>query len=292
LCSRYFASSDFKVLSERTRKVRRQIIETCLREPIAPDAVETFADFPLSELTAKAIRVLRDRKTDYPEAANARLKAVRQVFPWAIENDENDVTGNPARDVKYVHAATGGFYTWTADEVAKFQERHPIGSKARLALALFLFTGARRSDVVRLGRQNVSDGWLRFREAKGAAHTVKERELPVLPELQDVIDKTETGHLTFLVTEFGAPFTSAGFGNWFADRCKEAGVPGRAHGLRKAGATIAAENGATEHQLMAIFGWTTAKQAGGYTRKANRKKLAGDAMRLLVRPSAVGKSGL
>lgn len=55
-----------------------------------------------------------------------------------------------------------------------------------------------------------------------------------------------------------------------------------AHGLRKAGATIAAENGANEHQLMAIFGWLTPKQAALYTRAARQKKLAGDAMSLLL----------
>ena len=54
-----------------------------------------------------------------------------------------------------------------------------------------------------------------------------------------------------------------------------------AHGLRKAGATIAAENGATEQQLMAIYGWTTGKEAARYTRQANKKRLAGDAMCLI-----------
>jgi len=68
--------------------------------------------------------------------------------------------------------------------------------------------------------------------------------------------------LTFLVTEQGKPFTEAGFTNWFRDRCAEAALPDRsAHGLRKASATRAAENGATTHQLMAIFGWLTIKQA-------------------------------
>ncbi|MEO8895934.1 MAG: integrase, partial [Rhizomicrobium sp.] len=47
---------------------------------------------------------------------------------------------------------------------------------------------------------------------------------------------------------------------------------------RKAGATFAAENGATEHQLMAIYGWKSAKMAATYTRKARQKKLAGSAM--------------
>jgi hypothetical protein len=47
-----------------------------------------------------------------------------------------------------------------------------------------------------------------------------------------------------------------------------------AHGLRKMGATRAAENGATEHQLMAIFDWKILGQARVYTEKARRKALA------------------
>ena len=65
-------------------------------------------------------------------------------------------------------------------------------------------------------------------------------------------------------------------------RCFEAGVPGRAHGLRKAGATIAANNGATAHQLMSIFGWDTLKMAERYTRGADQIRLAEAAMHMLA----------
>jgi hypothetical protein len=110
---------------------------------------------------------------------------------------------------------------------------------------------------------------------------LKRLTLPILPVLQRVIDSTTCGDLTFFVNDWGRPFTDAGFGNWFRDRCVEAGVPGRAHGLRKAGATIAANNGATSRQLMAIFGWDTLKEAERYTRNADQKRLAEAAMHLL-----------
>ena len=59
-------------------------------------------------------------------------------------------------------------------------------------------------------------------------------------------------HLTFLITERGAPFTSAGFGNWFRDRCNLAGLPQcSAHGLRKAHVVRRANSGASAEQLMA-----------------------------------------
>lgn len=51
-----------------------------------------------------------------------------------------------------------------------------------------------------------------------------------------------------------------------------------AHGRRKAAATRAADNGATAHALMAIFGWIDIKEAEIYTRAADRKRLAARAM--------------
>jgi hypothetical protein len=61
------------------------------------------------------------------------------------------------------------------------------------------------------------------------------------------------------------------------------GCPIAAPGLRKAGATIAAENGATDRQLMALYDWTSEKQANVYTAAANKKRLAAQAAQLLVR---------
>ena len=95
----------------------------------------------------------------------------------------------------------------------------------------------------------------------------------ILPELRAVIDATPSTHMTYFVTAFGKPFSVAGFGNKFREWCNEAGLPHcAAHGIRKYDATTAAENGATEHQLMGMFGWDDPKQAATYTRKARSAK--------------------
>jgi hypothetical protein len=66
-------------------------------------------------------------------------------------------------------------------------------------------------------------------------------------------------------------------------RTKDAGRPHCSlHGLRKAGATRAAENGATVPQMMAIFGWAGYSQAEVYVRKAERKKMATAGIQALV----------
>jgi integrase len=274
LVERYYQSAEFTQLEDSTRKVRRgQLDALCTKH-----GSKRFA-----KLEPRHVRTLRDEwNATGPEAANGRLKALRQVFAWAVEADLAEK--NPARDVPYIRVATEGFHTWTIEEVAQYQTRHPIGTKARLALDLLLFTGVRRCDLVKLGRQmETSTGWIRFVETKGQKRNRKEQELPILPQLRASLDACPSGHLTYLVTEFGKPFTANGVGNWFKKRCREAGLEHcSAHGLRKAGATIAADNGATEHQLMAIYGWESPKQAARYTRKANRKRLAGDAMHLLV----------
>jgi hypothetical protein len=107
-------------------------------------------------------------------------------------------------------------------------------------------------------------------------------------DLQRVLDASAaagiTGDLTFLVNEYGRPFTVAGFGNKFRDWCIKAKVPGRSHGLRKAAAVRVAGNRATVDQMKAIFGWRANKMAELYVAEADRKRLGSDADKLLARP--------
>ena len=282
LCVEYFRSAKCARLDPRTQKVRRRVLEPTCEEPIYPGAKETFGDCPIARFTAKSVRVLRDRKAGAPEAGNERVKLIRALFAWAVE--EEHVPVNPARDVPLTKTGSLGFHTWDLSEVEQFEHRHPVGTKARLALALLMWTGVRRSDLVMLGKQHARIGWLKFVQQKNRNRKPVTIEIPILPELQRIIDASPTGDLTFLVSNRGRPFAVEAFGNWFRKRCDEAGLPQcSAHGLRKARATLAAENGATEHQLIAIFGWSTLKEAERYTRTAQRKKLAGDAMPRLRR---------
>jgi integrase len=129
---------------------------------------------------------------------------------------------------------------------------------------------------VRLGRQHCRDNIATIKTEKSGFRL--EVTLPILPVLTETLAAGPCGDLTFIVGENGRPLTKESFGNLFKDACRAAGVPGSAHGVRKIAATRAADNGATEAQLMAIFGWTDPKMAAHYTRTANRKRLAAEAM--------------
>lgn len=295
LCVRYFASMDFEQLDPETQRARRRTLESTCQEPWEPGSSKIFGDAPLAAMTPHALAVLRDRKKGFPEAARGRLKAISRVFDWAMlpESQISGITSNPAKAVRRPKEnPDGGFHSWAPDEVAQFEERHPIGTKARLALALFLFTGQRKSDVVLFGRQHVKNGVLTFTQRKNRNRHPVKLELPVLPVLQSITDASPCGDLTFLVTEYGKPFTAKGFGAKMREWCDDAGLPHcTAHGLRKAGAVIAAYNGATPHQLMAIFGWRTLKEAERYTKAAEQKRIAAGAMPLLVAERSQNESG-
>jgi integrase len=294
LCTHYVASTAFRELEPKTQATYRRTLDATLDEPIYPGAEQVYRDFPLDRLTVNALCVLRDRKAALPGSAMNRVKAIRAAFKWAMSLDPRPFAVNPARDLAKPRLPKGGHHTWMPEEIERYETCHPVGTKARLALALLLNTGARRSDVVRLGRQHrrmvfneetgTKEPWLKFTAHKNRNRSPVEIEIPVLPELDRIIADSPTGDLTYLVTEFGRPFTIAGFGNWFRARCDEAGLGHcSAHGLRKAGAVVAAENGATAHQLMSIFGWINIAEAERYTRAARRKRMARNAVKLLSR---------
>lgn len=275
LCEKYFVSAAFQALGDDTRKVRRGILD---------QICERTGGFRFDAMEPQHVAKLRDERAGYPEAANARVKALRQLFAWATAPEYNHATRNPAREVPYLKSHNpDGFRAWSEEDVAKYEAHHLLGTKARLALDLLLYTGVRRSDVVKLGPQMERTGKIIFTETKGRSRMAKTHELPILPALRRSIDATPTGHLVYLVTAFGRPHSVKAFGNWFKRRCREAGLHDglSAHGLRKLGAQRCAEAGATEHQLMALFGWTSTKQAALYTRKASRAKLEAGAAPLL-----------
>jgi integrase len=284
LGAKYFGSDEFQRLDAKSQATRRGVLEACFEEPHSDDDAEPMGYCPLQYFSPQKVKRLRDLKAGRPGAQNNRRKYLSAMFGWAIaETPALWTKANPARDVRRARYATDGFHTWTADEVHQFEERHPVGTQARLALALLLFLGVRGSDLVTLGRQHVKDGWLRFVPAKTRYKRMRVSEKPILPVLTRIIAASTCGEMTFLVTQYGRPFSRKGFGNKMREWCDQAGLPQcTAHGLRKAGATIAAEKGATVHQLMAIFDWDTPAQAKVYTDAADRKRLAAQAMPLLA----------
>jgi integrase len=272
--ARYLGSVAFADLAPTTQAMRRATLERFRSE---------HGQRPIRKMQAEHAARLLGRLR--PHAQRNMLKAMRALIAFAMSEGLVDI--DPTATVKLKPAKdSGGFPTWPVECIEQYRAHHKLGTIARLALELLYGTMQRRGDVVKLGRQHIKGGILSLRQQKTGIQV----DIPVLPELAAAIDAVPQGQLTFLTDESGKPLSPSAFSYWFAERCRESGVPSNlsAHGLRKAGATRLADNGCTDHEIMAWGGWTTLKEVQRYTRAADRKRLAMQAAGKLKRRTELG----
>lgn len=255
----YYKDTAFLVLAPATRRMRRQYLERFRAE----NGNKRLALMEQKHV-AQQLGKLK------PFAARNWLKAVRGLMQFAVATGLR--IDDPTAGVRPIKAKCGTIHTWTEDEIATFEAAHPIGTAARLSMALLLHTAARRGDAVRLGPQHIRAGRLGYRQEK----TGRQLSIPVHPALSQVLRSMPTpGHLTFLVTARGTPYTAAGLGSAMRRWCDEAGLPQcSSHGLRKAQARRLAEAGCSAHEIASITGHKTLSEVQRYADAANQAQLA------------------
>jgi integrase len=267
LLERYRDSGDWSKLSGATRRQRDNIFR---------HVIAAAGDVPASDLEQADIVASVDKRRNTPSQARNYLDAMKGLYRWAKK--AGMVPHDPTLGVEPPPKPKGpGFAMWSEDEVDAYEARWPLGTKERVWMAVLLYTGLRRGDAVRLGRQHVSDGVATLRTEK----TDTEVSIPILPVLAEALKAGPCGDLSFICGVNRKPLTKESFGNLFKLACREAGVNKSAHGLRKLGATRAANAGATVAELEAIFGWTGGNMASHYTKEADRRRLAKGAMEKL-----------
>lgn len=262
LVSAYLNSVSFQNLAVETQRSRRRILERFRDE---------HGGKRIAMLQREHVQKMVNGRAGTPSAARNFLNTLRVLMSFAVELGLR--SDDPTLGVKLPKIKTAGWQTWTEQDIAAFEARHPVGTQARLAMALILYTGQRRSDVVHMGRQQVRQGVIEVRQRKtGAVLTI-----PIHPELQAILDATPSKHLPFLTTAQGKPFGSpASFGNWFSRMCRDAGLPKgtAAHGFRKAACRRLAEAGCTPSEIMAISGHKSISEVQRYCVAADQARLA------------------
>lgn len=270
LIARYRETAVWAALSSSTRRQRENIFKHVL---------ETAGSRPYARIDIATIRDGRERRSSTPAQARNFLDAMRGLFRWALEaglikTDPTTGVENPPR------RKGAGFRPWVEADVAAYEARWPLGTRQRVWLDVLLYTGLRRGDAVRFGRQHVRNDVATIKTEKSGQ--TLEVTLPILPVLAASLVAGPCGALAYICGARGEPLTKESFGNEFRAACRAAGVPGSAHGVRKIAATTAANNGASVAQLEAIFGWTGGAMASHYTRTADRRRLALEAMHKLA----------
>jgi integrase len=264
----YYRDVRFRAMATGTQKMRRAILEQ-LRN--------SYGDRQIGGLQrVHIVNLLGSKK---PFAARNWLKTLRGLMQYLIASGQRQ--DDPTAGIKLPKARAGEIHSWTEAEITQFEAHHAIGTPARLAFTLALYTAQRRGDIVGMGRQHIANGVLALRQQK----TGRVLEIPLHPRLVEILAATPGDHLTFLVTAAGKPFSAAGLGNQFRDWCNAAGLPQHCsiHGLRKAACRRLAEAGCSEHEIAAISGHLSLSEVQRYTRAASQAKMARAAMATVTR---------
>lgn len=260
----YRAAHTWQSLAPATRRQRENIMLHVLKEN---------GDKPFAALKRAHIVAGLDKRGDTPSAARNFLDTMRGLFQWGLERGH--LRSDPTADVRPPKRRKGaGFAAWTREDVAAYQARWPLGTRQRVWLDVLLYTGLRRGDAAKVGSGHVDeDGVISITTEKTGTPVV----IPMLVVLQRTLIAGPRGPRAWILSSDGKPFVKEAFGNAFSEAARAAGVVKSAHGVRKIAATVAAENGATEAELNAIFGWTGNRQSSHYTRQASRARLAAQA---------------
>lgn len=278
-CAIYLAHLEQMVAAGRasplTMKQRRPILkQVCMM--LAPNGVTRMGDLD-EHLPPTALRHIQDQYGARTGAADNAIKALSAAF--------NHRGGrNPAREVKKVHVSRGGATPWSTGDVRTFLDHHGPGTTARLWLMLALFSTARISDVVRLGRQHevVRDGvvWIDFQPVKrGSAFA----SLPMMPQFIAAHRAMKVQGPTYILSSHGRPYRTPASLNQRIDRwTTDAGLSGRTqHGVRKATAELMAEVGCSDHEIAAVMAHTKVETSHIYTLKAERRRMANSAIKAI-----------
>jgi integrase len=264
----YLGSTAFANLAAETQRTRRNILERFREE---------HGEKRIAWIERKHVQAMVTAKGKTPSAARNFLNTLRAMIAFAIHAGIR--ADDPTTGVKRPKIKTDGYRTWSEDDSAAFEATHPLGTMPRLALALLLYTGQRRSDIVAMGLQHVRGDLISVRQRKTGTSLL----IPMHPALRAAIEATPSGHLTFLATAFGKARTANGFGTWFRECCNAAGLANgtSAHGLRKAACRRLAEAGCSANEIKAISGHASLREVERYTKAADQERMARAAMKRL-----------
>jgi len=243
--------------------------------------VDRYGSAVLTSIEERDLLAMLDKHGPTANSFNNHLRAVKSIFTYAKKY--HGLSPNPALGLEKISITTDGFPEWQNDDIERFVATHPLGTKAYLALMLLMHAGPRRSDLVKLGPSNIIERgdvkMMSFKPQKTARSSNIQVILPLHPELEEAIQNTRVGPETFLITAFGRPFTSNGFGNKMAEWRDAAGIRKgvASHAMRKSVGINLAEHGASPYEIMATLGHSSPKVTEVYTRAASRRKLAAGA---------------
>ncbi|WP_238232745.1 tyrosine-type recombinase/integrase [Methylobacterium thuringiense] len=248
------AFTDPGTLSDGSREVYRRSLR------IARDA---WGELPAAKLRPVHVQAVMDGFSQTKGKANSFLGAMRAVSAWA--SARGHIETSLTEGVK-PYPITGGHKPWSPAQMTAVREQ--LTGTIRRGVMLYVYTGQRGSDVVRLGWTDIDEGGFSVRQRK----TGREVWCPIVPELAAEMATWERRPGPFLLQESGKPFTRKLFSKHFAAVRDEtpalAGVT--LHGLRCTAVIRLRREGLSTGQISDITGMSLA-MIERYCRFADKK---------------------
>jgi integrase len=259
LITAYMASPDYRNLRASTKGSYAPRLE---------ELRTTHGHRSVSGMKRAGIAFILAPYADRPGSLALVQKVLKILVKHAIALDW--LTHDPTLGIKA--PKTREIRSWSDAEIAQFEMHWPVGTKERLAFALHLYTGQRRSDVHRMTWSDVHGSTIGVVQLKTGAVL----SIPLHANLRVILAATPRKHVTLVATARGRAFSINAYSKWLRSAIEAAGLPRdcRVHGLRKAAGRRLAEAGCTAHEIMSILGHRSLSEAERYTRGANQQSLA------------------
>ena len=137
-------------------------------------AKDAWGDHPIAALRPAHVKELIDGLAATPSKANHVLATLKAVSGWSRVKD---LTTQSFTEGIKAYKATGGHRPWSDEQIAIASAK--LDGVVRRGFLLYLYTGQRGSDVVRLGWTDIDEGGFNLKQAK----TGVEVWCPIVPEL-------------------------------------------------------------------------------------------------------------
>jgi integrase len=264
---KFTGSDDYKSRGAKTRANERRVFDELRRE---------YGTGLLRDLTPRHVKLIRNamRETFSTSTADLAIGLLSLTWDYADENlDLDGLDANPTTGVKRIHKHGDGHEPWPEGLIERF-ERDAIPAHL-LALHLLLYTGQRRSDVVKMKWSQFDGQEIEVKQQKTGEPLI----VPCHAILRETLSRTPHQSEFILVGERGRPLMPEALSASFRRRLEKMGVKGYSvHGLRKNAGVALADAGCDVRDIMAILGHRSVAMAMHYTKRADQKRRARAAM--------------
>ncbi|MET0539572.1 MAG: tyrosine-type recombinase/integrase [Xanthobacteraceae bacterium] len=262
----FLSSNEYRYRAAATQAADRRIFDE-LRQHAGTGLLRDLRD--------RHVKAIRDhfRQTFSASRADMALGLLSVLWGFADEHLSLDLGANPTTGVRRVHRAMSEREPWPEEVTAAFEAQ--AGPELRLAMALLLYTGQRRSDVVKMKWSQFDGEAIEVRQQK----TGEPLTIPCHRRLREALERAPRKSEFILVGERGGPLGPESLSAAFRRTLRRAGITGYSvHGLRKNAGIALADAGCDMREIMAILGHKTFAMALHYTKRANQKLRARSAM--------------